>query len=100
MVIAVFFFISFILAARFEMRIFLKKVYEKTERIFQILPFGSMAICAGIHELLWGGKFLNSKEPPLAGAPANFAFRNFPLPKILGQLQEKTDLTFLDDNIY
>ena len=58
----VFFFISVILAAGVILRILLKKVYEKAKRLFEIPRSKQYAICDGIYNLLWGGKFPNSKE--------------------------------------
>jgi len=61
-VTAVFFFVSVVLAVAMRLRILLKKVYEKAKRLFEIPPFKQYAICDGIYNLLWGGKFSSSKE--------------------------------------
>jgi len=68
-VMAVFFFVSVVLAAGMRLRILLKKVYEKAKRLFEIPPFKQYAICDGIYNLLWGGKFSSSKEPPANQTP-------------------------------
>ncbi len=64
-VMAVFFFVSVVLAASMRLRILFKKVYEKAKRLFEIPPFKQYAICDGIYNLLWGGKFSSSKESPI-----------------------------------
>jgi len=69
LVTAVFFFISVILVVGLRLRIFLKKVYEKAKRLFEIPPFKQYAICDGIYNLLWGGKFSNSKGLPVSETP-------------------------------
>jgi len=68
-VTAVFFFVSVVLAAGMRLRILLKKVYEKAKRLFEIPPFKQYAICDGIYNLLWGGKFSSSKELPVSQTP-------------------------------
>jgi len=40
-----------------KLRILLKKVYEKSKRLFEIPPFKQYAICDGIYNLLFGRKF-------------------------------------------
>jgi hypothetical protein len=68
-VMAIFFFVSVVLAAGMRLRILLKKVYEKAKRLFEIPPFKQYAICDGIYNLLWGGKFSSSKELPVSQTP-------------------------------
>jgi len=68
-VMAVFFFVSVVLAVGMRLRILLKKVYEKAKRLFEIPPFKQYAICDGIYNLLWGGKFSNSQESPVGEVP-------------------------------
>jgi len=68
-VMAVFFFVSVVLAVGMRLRILLKKVYEKAKRLFEIPPFKQYAICDGIYNLLWGGKFSSSKELPVSQTP-------------------------------
>jgi len=68
-VMAVFFFVSVVLAVGMRLRILLKKVYEKAKRLFEIPPFKQYAICDGIYNLLWGGKFSSSRESPVNQTP-------------------------------
>jgi len=57
LIMAVFFFVSVVLGAAAKLRILLKKVYEKSKRLFEIPPFKQYAICDGIYNLLFGRKF-------------------------------------------
>jgi len=65
----VFFFISAILGAAAKLRILLKKVYEKSKRLFEIPPFKQYAICDGIYNLLFGRKFSRQDEDPTPQTP-------------------------------
>jgi hypothetical protein len=44
-------------------------ISKKAKRLFEIPPFKQYAICDGIYNLLWGGKFLSSKELPVTQTP-------------------------------
>lgn len=57
LIMAVFFFISIVLGTAYKLRILLKKVYERSKRLFEIPPFKQCAICDGIYNLLFGRKF-------------------------------------------
>jgi len=69
LVMAVFFFISVVLGAAAKLRILLKKVYEKSKRLFEIPPFKQYAICDGIYNLLFGRKFSRQDKDPVSRAP-------------------------------
>ncbi|MEA3431845.1 MAG: hypothetical protein U9R01_04085 [candidate division WOR-3 bacterium] len=62
LIMAVFFFISVVLGAAFKLRILLKKVYEKSKRLFEIPPFKQYAICDGVCNLLFGRKFYKQEK--------------------------------------
>ena len=62
LITAVFFFMSIVLGAVYNVRILLKKVYEKSKRLFEIPPFKQYAICDGIYNLLFGRKFCRQKK--------------------------------------
>ncbi len=69
LIMVVFFFISVILGAAAKLRILLKKVYEKSKRLFEIPPFKQYAICDGIYNLLFGRKFCRQDEDPTPPTP-------------------------------
>ena len=69
LIMAVFFFISVVLGAAAKLRILLKKVYEKSKRLFEIPPFKQYAICDGIYNLLFGRKFSRQDEDPTPQTP-------------------------------
>lgn len=69
LIMAVFFFISVVLGAAAKLRILLKKVYEKSKRLFEIPPFKQYAICDGIYNLLFGRKFCRQDEDPTPQTP-------------------------------
>jgi len=62
LIMVVFFFISVILGTAAKLRILLKKVYEKSKRLFEIPPFKQYAICDGIYNLLFGKKFSRQEQ--------------------------------------
>ena len=64
-----FFFISVVLEVLSRLRILLKKVYEKSRRLFEIPPFKQYAICNGIHNLLFGRKFCREDEESTTETP-------------------------------
>ena len=68
-IMAVFFFISVVLQTATKLRILLKKVYEKSKRLFEIPPFKQYAICDGIYNLLFGRKFLKQEKEPIPQTP-------------------------------
>ena len=69
LIMAVFFFISVVLQAAARLRILLKKVYEKSKRLFEIPPFKQYAICDGIYNLLFGRKFSKQEKGPIPQTP-------------------------------
>jgi hypothetical protein len=66
---AVFFFISVVLGTAAKLRILLKKVYEKSKRLFEIPPFKQYAICDGIYNLLFGRKFCRQDNESIPQTP-------------------------------
>lgn len=69
LIIAVFFFVSVVLGVAVKLRILLKKVYEKSKRLFEISPFKRYAICDGIYNLLFGRKFSRQEKDPTPHTP-------------------------------
>ena len=69
LIMAVFFFISVVLQAAARLRILLKKIYEKSKRLFEIPPFKQYAICEGIYNLLFGRKFSRQEKVPIPQTP-------------------------------
>jgi len=65
----VFFFVSVVLGAAAKLRILLKKVYEKSKRLFEIPPFKQYAICDGIYNLLFGRKFCREDKGSISQTP-------------------------------
>lgn len=52
MVMLVFFFVAVVLGAAYKLIIFLKKVYEKSKRLFEIPSFKQYAICERIQKAM------------------------------------------------
>ena len=69
LIMAVFFFVSVVLGAAAKLRILLKKVYEKSKRLFEIPPFKQYAICDGIYNLLFGRKLSRQDKDPTPQTP-------------------------------
>jgi len=69
LVMAVFFFVSVVLGAAAKLRILLKKVYEKSKRLFEIPPFKQYAICDGIFNLLFARRFSRQEKNPIPAIP-------------------------------
>lgn len=69
LIMAVFFFVSVVLGAAAKLRILLKKVYEKSKRLFEIPPFKQYAICDGIYNLLFGRKFSRQEKDAAPQTP-------------------------------
>lgn len=69
LIMAVFFFVSVVLGAAAKLRILLKKVYEKSKRLFEIPPFKQYAICDGIYNLLFGRKFSREDKESIPQTP-------------------------------
>ena len=69
LVTAVFFFVSVVLGAAAKLRILLKKVYEKSKRLFEIPPFKQYAICDGIYNLLFARKFSRQEKHLVPATP-------------------------------
>lgn len=69
LIMTVFFFVSVILQRAARLRILLKKVYERSKRLFEIPPFKQYAICDGIHNLLFGKKFSRQEKEPVPETP-------------------------------
>jgi len=61
-----FFFISVVLGTAARLRILLKKVYERSKRLFEIPPFKQYAICEGIYNLLFGRKFSRQEKDSIS----------------------------------
>jgi len=66
---AVFFFMSVVLGTACKLRILLKKVYEKSKRLFEIPSFKQYAICDGIYNLLFGKKFCRQNQDSVPQTP-------------------------------
>ncbi len=69
LIMAVFFFVSVVLGAAAKLRMLLKKVYEKSKRLFEIPPFKQYAICDGIYNLLFGRKFSRGDKESIPETP-------------------------------
>ncbi len=69
LIMLVFFFVSVVLGAAYKLRILLKKVYEKSKRLFEIPPFKQYTICEGIYNLLFGKKFSRQDKDPVSPTP-------------------------------
>ena len=69
LIMLVFFFVSVLLGAAYKLRILLKKVYEKSKRLFEIPPFKQYAICEGIYNLLFGRKFSRQEQDSVSQTP-------------------------------
>jgi len=69
LIMLVFFFVSVVLGTAYKLRILLKKVYEKSKRLFEIPPFKQYAICDGIYNLLFGKKFSRQEREPDSQTP-------------------------------
>lgn len=68
-IIGVFFVTSVVLGVAAKLRILLRKVNEKSKRLFEIPPFEQYAMCDGIYDLSFGRKFPRQNKDPVPKAP-------------------------------
>jgi len=69
LIMVVFFFVGVVLGTAVKLRILLKKVHEKSNKLFEIPPFKHYDICDGIYNLLFGRKLCREDKGSISQNP-------------------------------